>query len=270
MNVLISGGFGDSINQLAKLIYYCEQNDISHNTVNLVYCRDIYDNQIIANSHTLSTSKDYIKWVNAVALANGFTLTSIEADQKEEANTNRYDIVLGPNMNYEIKVWEESRGLHIGHRPKELQIVPDAIIKWEHELIEDIDIAIQIRFDDEYPTKVGSSFQTEIELLRLLKNLNYRDNKIVLFGESQKDLSKFDKIVQSYVNESTKVQYDVLLSAKKCVIVNEGFGSNLALSAGKKTYRKERDKLEYELQTSSCMKKYVTLFQNYVELKINE
>ena len=272
MKVLISGGLGDGVNQLAKLIYHCQKNQISHSEVQVVYCNDIHDNKIteanLQQNPTALRNMHYKDFLRVMAEVNGYKYSSIVADQKLEAESKRYDIVLGSNMNYDVKLWEETRQLHVGHRPNELQFVPSGIIAWKYKTVPDVDIAIHVRFAEENPTKELCSFIGEGQLLRLLKQLNYKVNKIHLFGCTNHDLSKFSKIVSVHLDKPFLDQYNTILSTKKFVIGFEGFSSLLPLSAGIKTYRKLRDPLEKTLTVNpEWDKKYCVDYNNFEEIK---
>jgi|TARA_Y100000310_G_scaffold324160_1_gene385677 hypothetical protein len=272
MKVLISGGLGDSVNQLAKLIYYCKKENITHDSILVTYCSDIHDQQITETNlkNNLVAIRDmvYKDFIKDLTIVNDFKFKSILADQRKEAESNNYDMVFGSNMNYEVKVWEEARQLHVGHRPNELQIVPNSIIDWKYKTVPDVDIAVHVRFAEENPTKELCSFVGEGQLLRLLKELNYKVNKIHLFGRTKHDLSKFSKIVSMHLDKPFLDQYNTILSAKKFVIGFEGFSSLLPLSAGIKTYRKLRDPLEKTLTVNpEWDKKYCVDYNNFEEIK---
>ena len=266
----ISGGLGDGINQLAKLLYYCNKNKLQPNEVEITYCNDTYDNEItkqsIASNPNCIEGLPYKDYLGDIVQYHNFHYKTIIADQMAEAKSDKYDIVLGPNMSYDLKIWEERRRANIGCRPSELQIIPSKTIDWKYKKIENVDIAIHVRFADENPTKEKISFQDKVELLKVLKKINYEKNTIHLIGKTNHDLSMFSKIVTSHLDESFLKQYSVLLSSKLYNITFPGFSCNLSVSAGKKTYRKYWDEAERQLQMAPEYYQYFTEFNEFNDL----
>jgi len=271
VRILISGGLGDSINQVGKLLFYCKENNIKHDTVELTYCNDTHDNDITttnlaANTNAI-TDMHYYEFVADLARIHGFQFKKIVADQKEESASGNYDVVLGPNMDYELKIWEDFRQLHIGHRPNETRVIPSETIDWKYDEITDVDIVVHVRFAEENPTKEKISFQNEVELLKLLKDLDYKKHSIHLIGRTKHDMSKFSNIVTVHMDKCFEDQYNVLLSSKLFNITNPGFSCNLSVAAGKMTYRKYWDDAERTLQINPCYMKHCIEFNHFSELK---
>lgn len=268
MKYLISGGFGDCINQLAKAISCRKENN--HVDIEMVYIRDSIDEQILDNAKSLT--RDYASWVEQIAKINGFEKFSVIVGDQKKLCEQLYNetvgsniVIFGPNMNYDLKIFEQQRGLYIGTRPFEKEYVPQFPVNWVYEdkKLSDKSVLIQVRFAVEYPTKIpNASWKDLTEILLLVNKVKEKGYEPILIGETQiQGFEKFSRICGYNINCPALEAYDLILSAKY-LIGFSGFFSNIALTSGKPILRMMWDEAEYHLQTHNDMKKYVTHFDH--------
>lgn len=275
MKYIISGGFGDAINQIAKAIYH--RALFNHNKeCTIIYIRDSVDEQILNSINHLT--RDYVSWVKPVVEANDFLFETVTGNQKELCEQYGQElpvnIILGPNMHYDLKIWEEHRGLHIGFRPSELQITPQIPVQFNFTFNEelttirkqesDIVVAVQVRFGQEYPNKIpNASWNSPTELVQLIKKLKENERiKVVLLGETEQKIESLKKIVDGYfINRSTFDNYNALGFADYSIGFS-GYFANLTLLQGKKMLRMLWDNAEVRLQNSDEQLALMTHFDH--------
>lgn len=268
MKYIISGGFGDAINQIAKAIHHRKhfygKDDVTHRSIEkIIYIRDSVDEQILNSINHLT--RDYVSWVKPIIEANGFRFETVTGNQKElceQYGKEPDTIVFGPNLHYDLKIWEEHRGLNIGFRPSELLIDPTIPVEFMFTFNEeltairknesDIVVAVQVRFGNEYPNKIpNASWNSPTELVQLIKKLKENERiKIILIGETEQKIEPLKKIVDGYlINRSTFDNYNALGFADYSIGFS-GYFANLTLLQGKKMMRMLWDNAECRLQNN--------------------
>ena len=259
---VISGGFGDSINQIAKAICLRDQKHCNH----ITYIRDTIDEGILDNAKPLT--RNYAEWVKAICEHNGFEFSLLAGDQKklcESLGQSPENIILGPNMNYEHRVWEPQREMYIGIRPHELEFIPPPTFHFPHDYQLGLQrIGIQVRFGSEYPTKVpNASWNSVEELVSLIKRIKEMAPKyeILLFGETKQNIDALRGRTKYLINSFIIDQFKEILTCKKMI----GFAGYCANVCGLNKIPMMRmfwDKLEYELQTPKWVYKTITHFNH--------
>ena len=243
MQVITSGGFGDFCNCVIKAYKLGYVTDI-------VYIRDSVDERILTESGNLT--RDYSGWAKAIAERNGFSFGTVTGNQKtlcDEFAKDPNNVILGPNLSYGLKIWEESRGLYVGYRPNETEVTineEDLPVKWQYDK-QDVDVVVQVRFGDEYPTKHPNASVTMEELVGIVWMLNEQGRKVTLIGQTRKNISPLRTISNILVDRPVLDQYNAILSAN-AVFGYAGFCSSLCFSAKKPMARMFWDEAETKLQ----------------------
>ena len=280
---VISGGFGDCINQIGKIIALYHEHMMSftlslpdtnvHWKVHIIYIRDTVDEQILDKVNPLT--RDYASWVCRIAEINNFSSEVVTGDQKALCELYQKEhpeyIILGPNMDYSLKIFEPQRQLYIGTRPYELNYVPMKPITFDRNTTSirpRYDVVIQVRFGTEYPTKTPNACWNDVsELVRIIRRCEERGLTIGLMGETKQNINALKNLVTDYdVNEPIEWQYNLLLDAKK-IIGFAGWVGNLASLSGIPLMRMHWDDAETKLQVPAFAYENITSFthQNLFE-----
>ncbi len=278
---IISGGHGDCINQIFKCLVHIKSHSININDAFVTYVRDEIDEKILDEAKPFT--RGYDRWITEILKKNGLRSEVVCGNQKtmyENYYKTEHDlhggdhlILLGPNLRYDVKIYEPQRELYIGIRPYETEMLPIFPVNFAYNKIEfkNKTVCLQVRFGDEYPTKIPNACWNDVqELLSVIKAIKNKNYDVVLIGETKKDISALDKITDFHINCDIGEAIDYILSSD----IAMGFAvffANVSLLSCKKTLRMFWDELEYKLQVHPEMEKYCISFNhNNVLEKIEE
>lgn len=283
---VISGGFGDCINQIAKINELhlettfgncmcideniCKCNNIIEE-ITVTYIRDTIDDKILEQANHLT--KNYVSWVTTICELQGYKVEVLYGDQRElcEKLHKQYPewIILGPNMDYSLKIWEPQRKMYVGIRPFEKEyVVKDRVYFYDRrKRMSSTDhpklVTIQVRFGSEYPTKVpNASWNNVEELVNLVKHVKTiaPQGKIALVGETKQNIGALEKVVDRYcVNAPVEEQYYAVRESDLAIGFS-GWFCNLSSLCGIETLRMFWDEAETKLQIPPFAYKYITHF----------
>ena len=263
---LISGGFGDAINQFIKIYEICLRENIPSDSVCITYHRDLIDKDLILKDG--GNPKTYEVWGKAIAELQGWQINFVEGHVTEYFKKHgcNYDYRLGTLFS-DIEVPDQQRGGFYGRVPEETSVELTVFpTPWKFNRVQKAAnfkiLAIHSEFADErsMPQRAWHSAANLLNFIKILKE-RHTNLSVYLFGNTKKhDISLFEKLssdtfqVINWMNRSVVDQFSLVLSSD-CVIGFSGWAHHTPASAGIKLYAFKEHDMYAELYYSPLWRK---------------
>ena len=263
---LISGGFGDAINQFIKIYEICLRENIPSDSVCITYHRDLIDKDLILKDG--GNPKTYEVWGKAIAELQGWQINFVEGHVTEYFKKHgcNYDYRLGTLFS-DIEVPDQQRGGFYGRVPEETSVELTVFpTPWKFNRVQKAAnfkiLAIHSEFADErsMPQRAWHSAANLLNFIKILKE-RHTNLSVYLFGNTKKhDISLFEKLssdtfqVINWMNKPVVDQFSLVLSSD-CVIGFSGWAHHTPASAGIKLYAFKEHDMYAELYYSPLWRK---------------